>query len=160
MRIRKLLAAALVLGTLTPVVAVVSETVTPASAEVYQCGTVGHYFDGAYTSTNTVVGTSASIVNRLGAVCDTDTSNTNSSLAWSMLAGANGSCQYAQAGFVRFYGTTDRFFAQDNDCSVVDTTYGVSLASYGETHRYWVQNITTCGCLSTCLETGCRQRSS
>ncbi len=119
-----------------------------ASAEVYTCDTPsGSYFDGSYTSTSSVVGTAADIVNRQGAVCDTDTSQNNVSASWSMIAGNAGSCQYAQAGFVRWYASPDYFFAQDNDCGgMVDTTFGAS-PGYGQTHHYWAQWDSSCSCI-------------
>ena len=79
----------LLLGVLLPAAVVIVATSSPASAEVYQCDTQGSgfYFDGTITHTSSVIGTAANIVNRLGAVCDTDRTNVNTSWGWSMLAG-------------------------------------------------------------------------
>ena len=131
----------LLLGVLLPAAVVIVATSSPASAEVYQCDTQGSgfYFDGTITHTSSVIGTAANIVNRLGAVCDTDRTNVNTSWGWSMLAGYYAECQYAQTGFLRFYGTPDYFFSQDNRCTgVIDTVLGASPA-YGQTHHYWIQ---------------------
>jgi len=124
----------------------------PAAAELYNCAApYQSYFDGAYTSTNTVIGSSAKIVNRFGAVCDTDTTNDNVSTAWTMIAG-NGFLQYAQAGFIRWYGSPDYFFAQDNDGGAPRTTFGVALANYGETHQYWDQWSAGCNCVQEVVD--------
>jgi hypothetical protein len=146
------LAAVLVGSIISPVVLLSVVIVTSASAEVHTCtGSSGFYFDGAVAITTNVIGTSANIVNRLGEVCDTITTSTitksvNTSSGWAMIQGAR-TCQYAQSGFVRTYGGTDFFFAQDNKCTgAINTTYG-SQPSYGQTHHYWEEWLTTCGCV-------------
>jgi len=150
---RMILGISLLLGSVAPVTTIVLFPNTQAAAEVYTCGSPsGHFFDGAYTSSTTVIGTSAKLINRLGLVCDTTTTTNvrtsiNSSAAWVMLAG-NSTSQYAQTGFIRTYNGPDYFFAQDNNNGVVDTKYSTApLSSYGQTHHYWVQWRTTCTCL-------------
>src|ERR1035437_846487 len=156
-------ALALLVGILVPTAVVIVAASSPASAEVYQCDTQGsgHHFDGTITHTSSVIGTAANIVNRLGAVCDTDRSGGNTSWGWAMLAGNLAlRRQYAQTGFVRFYGTPDYFFSQDNRCTgVIDTVLGASPA-YGQTHHYWTQWNPFCSCLNELVDVSIFQTTS
>jgi hypothetical protein len=88
------------------------------------CGTFGDSFDGYLFNpaahANTLEGASAYIMNRFGAVCNTDrtapnpparTLGTNRTLAWVMIAAYDGN-GWAQVGFIRGFNSPQYEFAQ------------------------------------------------
>jgi hypothetical protein len=132
------------------VYSVVSNAPT-ASAEVSNCtqfGSAGNYFDGMWNSNSPYIGVSSNLVVRYAAVCDTDTSQYNTSTgaignfsaAWSMIANAGGE-GWLQSGYLRAYAQGDITFSQEyNPYTIGLYTKFQSLVNAGETHHYWQQN--------------------
>jgi hypothetical protein len=123
-----------------------------ARAEVYQCGKKSNYFDGWQQpyKTGSYEGAYASLITRYGAVCDTDTSNGNGSLAWTMIA-AGDAKGWAQSGFWRWYNSSTYFFSQVNYTdsagkSHLTTKFSSSPTTYGQTHTYKEQWSQSCYC--------------
>jgi len=121
-------------------------------AEVYTCGTKSNYFDGYYRAygQGSAEGANAQIVNRYGAVCDTDTSGNNFVATWAMIAN-NGGGGWVQSGYIRWYDHTTVFFSQisktgDPNFGQFDTKFGTSSLAYGDTNHYYEKWVSSCSC--------------
>lgn len=131
--------------------------VVPAGAgqaEVYNCDTSGNYFDGYQQPylTGTAEGAAANIVNRYGAVCDTDTSMSNFVAAWAMIANGD-KVGWVQSGYMRWYNHSSVFFSQvcqhftGQYCAGQFTTvFGTESLTYGNTNFYDEIWNTSCSC--------------
>ena len=121
-----------------------------ASAEVASCPDAGNWFDGYYSasSQSTWIGVSASITNPTEQVCDDDTTQNNYTTGvlgnfnavWTMIDWSPPSGQgWLQSGYIRSYGTADKFFSQAllANSSIYDAFGSGWLSSYGQNHQYW-----------------------
>jgi len=156
---RSVIAAASIVG------AAVAVPASPAAASYPTCGTLGHYFDGYYNYSpgplQVSEGNSAALTVRYGSVCDSDTSadtvigglTTNPSASWEMLNGAADSSGhgtgYSQAGFLRWYGSSDYSFAEYNDFHGQYNRKDdfAHPLSQGSTYKYQTQYNPGCTCL-------------
>jgi hypothetical protein len=135
------------LAVLTCACVTFSTLTPPAHAEIYTCGTgPKSVFDGytnASNDPNSYEGTSATIVVRRGAVCDTDTSSGNISIAWTMIASNGGTGGWAQSGYYRWYGSSIYHFAQfrQTTSSKLYTKIGTTALTAGSAYRYWQQTL-------------------
>jgi hypothetical protein len=126
------------------------------------CGTRSNYFDGYYfnttTHTDTFEGASSYIVNRYGAVCNTDKSapspggqtiGTNFTTAWSMIAAYDGNA-WAQAGFIRGYNSPQYEWAEFTNAGLTNV-YNRFPASPslpdGVKHAYRELWTASCACI-------------
>lgn len=122
-----------------------------AGAEVFTCGTKGHYFVGKVDATGSNwLGAAATIGARYGAVCDTDTSSLNTVSAWAMIAPSNRD-GWAQSGYIRWYNHCNVVFAQDSPDGKTWTTWiGTTCqGDTGETNTFTEKHI---GGSCTCVE--------
>lgn len=115
-----------VLGASASLIAAHAVAAGPAAAEIYTCGSMGNRWDGYASFSNdpptNPEGTSASLVVRFGAVCDTDRSQppalTNFQITWVMIANHNGQGnKYSQAGYGRWYNSAIYPYAEYNNGS-------------------------------------------
>jgi hypothetical protein len=156
-RVRTLWPLLAALVVVVPTVAVIVGLAPRAGAEVYTCGASGdargNYFAGYYQNGNgpAYEGASAHIITEYGAVCDTDTSQSNFTAEWSMIANGDGA-GWVQSGFLRWYNSPIHYFSQEfNGCPAsggdtcsggcyggscdFNTVYGTS-PEVGHTHTY------------------------
>jgi hypothetical protein len=125
-----------------------------ASAEVFNCGNPcnsgKHCFDGKYDlTTANRLGAAATISERFGAVCDTDTSNGNTLSTWAMIAPANGR-GWAQSGYLRWYNHCNVVFAQDSadGVFVADMFTGMTCQQDGgQLNTFTEQYDGSCSCI-------------
>ena len=136
-------------------VAVVLIGAPSASAEVYTCGAAGtpnygvgyvdertsDFYEGAY----------AYIRTEYGAVCDTDTSNSNFTAASVAIASSDGS-GWAQSGFVRWYNSTITYFAQQYDGATNLQTKYANQPSIGSVHGYYEKWQTDTGYIKSIVD--------
>lgn len=144
-RVAALLAAAAVVLLGTPVA---------AHAEVTTCGSraTGNYHAGFINPGDpTVEGDYAILSTRYGAVCDTDTSNNNFTNQYAMIA-SNNLAGWAQAGYLRWYGSSIVFFAQQSSGHTLNTKYGTSALATGSTYFYYNKWDSTCLCMENIIE--------
>lgn len=133
-----------------------SGAVNQASAEVYTCGNTSQYnYHGGYYQTTAAVdyvGSQVDIVNRYGAVCDTNTTKANFTNAYGMILGINidGGQGYGQSGYIRWYNSCTYFFAQTEEdvfYTQPNTFYGTTCLTYGNTNTYQNTQIDSCSCM-------------
>lgn len=130
-----------------------------ASAEVFTCGsTSSSNYHGGYVQNGgavNYVGSQVDIVNRYGAVCDTNTTKANFTNAYGMIAGFMANpfdpgLGWGQSGFIRWYNSCTYFFAQteqDTSTTQPNTWYGTTCLTYGNTNTYQNTQIDSCSCL-------------
>jgi hypothetical protein len=126
-----------------------------ASAEVYTCGNAGtpNYEDGYVDERNIdyYEGAYAYIKTEYGAVCDTDTSNANFTAASVSIAGSDGS-GFAESGFVRWYGSSITYFAQQWDGGNDLQTRYANQPGIGSVHGYYEKWQTTTGDIKSIVD--------
>ncbi len=127
-------------ATLLGLAALLAPTTANATAGS-KCGTknTNGYFDGYRNPGNDVwnwEGTKANITVRKGLVCDADSSSSNTSSAWAMIAPDN-TYGWAQSGYIRWWGSSIYHFAQHKRSSSTGyTTKLGSIPTTGSTYTY------------------------
>jgi len=120
-----------------------------AQAEVATCGSrsPNNYHAGFVNPGDpNVEGDYAIISTRYGAVCDTDTSANNFTNQYAMIA-SNNLAGWAQDGYIRWYGSSIVFFAQQSSGHSLNTKYGTSGLALGSTYFYYNKWDPTCYCM-------------
>jgi hypothetical protein len=120
-----------------------------ARAEVFDCLTESHYFDGKGDKTTANrLGAAATISERFGAVCDNDQSSFNFVTTWAMISPSNG-LGWAQSGYLRWYNHCNIVFAQDSpDGSAVHTFTGTTCQQDGgQTNIFTESYDGGCSCI-------------
>jgi hypothetical protein len=126
----------------------------PASAEVATCGSKAaqNYHAGYLNSGDPYTeGSYAVISTRHGAVCDTDTSNTNFTSQYAMIA-SHDLAGWAQAGYLRWYGGSIYFFAQQSSGRVLNTKFGTAAVATGTSYHYYNKWQQACLCMENIIE--------
>ena len=125
-----------------------------AHAEVATCGSrsASNYHAGYVNPGDPYVeGDYAIIATRYGAVCDSDTTGANFTNHYSMIA-SNNLAGWAQAGYLRWYGGSIVFFAQQSSGHTLNTKYGTSALTPGSTYFYYNKWASSCLCMENIIE--------
>jgi hypothetical protein len=134
-------------------ISLVTATAPAAYAEVPACGSrsASNYHAGyGVAGDSSVEGDYAIISTRYGAVCDTDTTSGNFTNQYAMIASHN-LAGWAQAGYIRWYGSAIVFFAQQSSGHTVYTKYGTSAVATGSTNFYYNKWDATCLCMENII---------
>ncbi|MDQ1685463.1 MAG: hypothetical protein QOC82_2200 [Frankiaceae bacterium] len=129
-------------------------TPIPAHAEVAACGTraASNYHAGYINPGDPYVeGDYAIIATRYGAVCDSDTTNNNFTNQYAMIA-SNNLAGWAQDGYMRWYGSSIVFFAQQSSGHTLNTKYGTTALATGSTYFYYNKWDSSCLCMEDIIE--------
>lgn len=125
-----------------------------ARAEVAACGSraAGNYHAGFVNPGDPYVeGDYAIIATRYGAVCDSDTTSANFTNHYAMIA-SNNLAGWAQAGYLRWYGSSTVFFAQQSSGHTLNTKYGTTALAAGSTYFYYNKWASSCLCIENIIE--------
>lgn len=137
----------------TAAVALLLVTPVAAHAEVASCGarSANNYHAGYVNPGDPYVeGDYAIIATRYGAVCDSDTSNNNFTNHYAMIA-SNNLAGWAQAGYIRWYGSSIVFFAQQSSGHTLNTKYGTTALAAGSTNFYYNKWASSCLCMENII---------
>ena len=133
--------------------AVLFATPLSASAEVATCGTrsASNYHAGYLNPGDpSVEGDYAIISTRYGAVCDSDTSANNFTNQYAMIA-SNDLTGWAQDGYIRWYGSSIVFFAQQSSGHALNTKFGTTALALGSSNFYYNKWDPTCYCIENVI---------
>ena len=125
-----------------------------AQAEVAACGSrsSSNYHAGYLNpGDSSIEGDYAIISTRYGAVCDTDTTANNFTNQYAMIA-SNNLAGWAQDGYIRWYGSSIVFFAQQSSGHSLNTKYGTTALAQGSTYFYYNKWDPTCYCMEDIIE--------
>lgn len=125
-----------------------------ASAEVATCGSrsANNYHAGYLNPGDpSVEGDYAVISTRYGAVCDTDTTSGNFTNHYAMIA-SNNLAGWAQDGYLRWYGSSIVFFAQQSSGHTLNTKFGTTALTPGSTYFYYNKWDPSCYCIEDIIE--------
>jgi hypothetical protein len=125
-----------------------------ASAEVTTCGSrsASNYHAGYLNPGDpSVEGDYAIISTRYGAVCDTDTTSNNFTNQYAMIA-SNNLAGWAQDGYIRWYGSSIVFFAQQSSGHTLNTKFGTTALTPGSTYFYYNKWDPSCYCIEAIIE--------
>jgi hypothetical protein len=144
---------------------IVGFTPTPSFAAGTCTGASSNYFDGfGQDYPNHPIdyqGAYGTLVTRAPGLCAGDSTLSNFSNAWTMIAGAqqpSGSCygEWAQSGFIRRYvsggGANIRHFAQIASCATLQTHFSTTYIAENTTHSYQSTYGTACSCLTSYVD--------
>src|SRR5581483_3870828 len=143
-----------VVSAVVATVALLIGTPFAADAEVATCGSrsASNYHAGYVNPGDpNVEGDYAVISTRYGAVCDTDTSANNFTNQYAMIA-SNNLAGWAQDGYIRWYGGSIVFFAQQSSGHTLNTKFGTTALATGSTYFYYNKWDSTCLCIEDIIE--------